>query len=403
LTQDNFYHWWRREDLCYHQGQLCFAGWPVPTLATRFATPSFVYSAARVRANLERLHAALDNAGLAGRHAIHYAMKANRFAPLLTSLKQTGLCGIDACSPAEVEWAVSCGFRPEEISFTASSLSSADLDVLARYDGLPMTCDSLHALRSWGARKPGSTIGIRVNPGLGIGRAANERLHYAGAATTKFGIYAEQFDQALDLARSHGLRVGKIHFHTGCGYLTPQLAQLEHILVRCLEFVERAGATRVNIGGGLGVPHLADDAPLDLEQWAAVLARHLGGRGISVEVEPGEYLVKDAGLLLLGITFVERKQDTLFVGTDAGFNIAPEPAHYNLPFQPLPLVWNGEPCRQATVVGNINEALDVWYAGAWLPDLEGHRFLALINAGAYSAAMASNHCLRGAYKEFLLF
>ena len=185
--------------------------------------------------------------------------------------------------------------------------------------------------------------------------------------------------------------------------MTPQLAQLEHILVRSLDFVERAGATRVNIGGGLGVPHLADDAPLDLEQWAALLARQLGGRGITVEVEPGEYLVKDAGLLLLGITFVERKQDTLFVGTDAGFNIAPEPAHYNLPFQPLPLVWKDEPCRQATVVGNINEALDVWYEGAWLPDLEGHRFLALINAGAYSAAMASNHCLRGTFKEFLLF
>ncbi len=404
MNQDAYYRWWQREDLCYRQGQLCLSGHSVRTLADQFGTPSFVYSAARVRANLERLHAAMGNAGLAGRYAILYAMKANRFAPLLTLLKQTGLCGIDACSPAEVELAVSCGFHPEEISFTASSLSERDLEVLARYDGLFMDCDSLHAIRRWGARKPGSTIGIRVNPGMGIGRAANDRLHYAGEVTTKFGIYEEQFGEALAIARTHGLRIGKIHFHTGCGYLTPQLEQLERIIAHCFRFVEQAGGVeRVNIGGGLGVPHLADDQVLDLEQWAAILHRQFGARGITVEVEPGDYLVKDAGLLLLGTTFVEQKKNTLFVGTDAGFSIAPEPAYYNLPFQPLPLVFDGGPCQQACVVGNINEALDVWYEGAWLPDLTDQRSLALINAGAYSSAMASNHCLRGAFKEFLLF
>lgn len=70
------------------------------------------------------------------RFRVHYAMKANRFAPLLTFLKQTGLCTIDACSPQEVEQALSCGFKPEDISFTASSLSARDMGQLACYDGL---------------------------------------------------------------------------------------------------------------------------------------------------------------------------------------------------------------------------------------------------------------------------
>lgn len=403
MTQTDPHAWWQRDDLCYQDWQLYFSGQPVLKLAQQFGTPSFVYSTARVEANLRRVRKALDGAGLAGRSSILYAMKANRFAPLLRFLKQTGLCGIDACSPNEVKHAVACGFSPAEISFTAGSLSKQDFAQLARYEGLFMDCDSLHAIRSWGELRPGSEIGIRINPATGIGRACNDKLQYAGCTTTKFGIYQEQFEQALELASAHGLSVRKIHFHTGCGYLTPELGQLDHVISECMKFVDAApDVRRVNIGGGLGVPHLADDLPLDLAQWSAVLSKHFAHRKLHIEVEPGEYICKDAGLLLLGKTYVEQKRDTLFVGVDAGFNIAPEPAHYGLPFQPVPLFLSDSPLTAMHVVGNINEALDVWYENAMLPDLEQHDYLALINAGAYSASMASNHCMRGEFSEFLL-
>lgn len=403
MKQQDYYSWWQREDLCYQQGQLVFAGRPALKLAMQGVTPAFYYSASRVRDNLTRLHTALTSAGLAGRFTIHYAMKANRFAPLLTFLKQTGLCGIDACSPNEVEHAVSCGFTPADISFTASSLSTRDLETLARYDGLFMDCDSLHAIRAWGALKPGTSIGLRINPSMGIGRADNDKLHYAGDLTTKFGIYEEQFTQALEIAKASKLTVTKIHFHTGCGYLTGQLSQLDRILHQAASFIDAAGTVkRVNIGGGLGVPHLPGDVPLDLDQWAVLLHRHFGARGLHIEVEPGDYIVKDAGLLLLEKTFRETKKTTTFVGVDAGFNIAPEPAYYSLPFQPLPLQYNGEECTPVTLVGNINEALDVWYENALLPNLDDQRYMALINSGAYSSSMASNHCMRGGFKEFLL-
>lgn len=403
MTTTSTHDWWQRPDLCYQGQHLQFNGHSVQTLAEQYGTPSFVYSAARVRDNLARLTQALADAGLGGRSSLLYAMKANRFAPLLTMLKQTGLCGIDACSPREVEHAVSCGFAPSEISFTATSLSAQDYASLARYDGLVMDCDSLHTIHSWGKLKPGSSIGIRVNPGIGIGRACNEKLQYAGSVTTKFGIYREQFQQALDIAREYDLTVHKIHFHTGCGYLTPQLAQLDQVISQCQWFIDTAGSiTHVNIGGGLGVPHLADDAPLDLQQWSAILRRHFGASGLHLEVEPGDYLVKDAGLLLLSKTYVEQKREITFVGVNAGFNIAPEPAHYGLPFQPVPLYRDDSPCTPVHVVGNINEALDVWYENALLPDLSTQDHLALINAGAYSASMASNHCMRGEFREFLI-
>ncbi|MGB3222604.1 MAG: diaminopimelate decarboxylase, partial [Desulforhopalus sp.] len=212
--------WWQRADLCYRQQHLHFAGHNVADLARQFGTPSFIYSAQRVKENIERVKSALLTIGGQQQHRLFYAMKANRFAPLLTFLKQSGLCGIDACSPAEVEHALGCGFSPADISFTATSLSQDDFDLLARYDDLLFNADSLHAITQWGKRRPGSEIGIRINPAVGVSRASNQLLQYAGPVTTKFGIYQEQFAEALKVAASFGLTIRRIHFHTGCGYLT---------------------------------------------------------------------------------------------------------------------------------------------------------------------------------------
>lgn len=380
-----------------------FAGQPVSELADRFGSPAYVYSLARVKENLNRLHAALQKAGFADRYNILYAMKANRFAPLLSNLKAIGMCGIDACSPQEVEHAISCGFTPEEISFTAGSLSTQDVSHLARYQGLVMDCDSIHAIKTWGKIKPGTSIGIRINPALGVSRENNSALQYAGGVTTKFGVYREQFQEALAVARSVGLTVNKIHFHTGCGYLTPQLSQWDQVIEASLWFIDQCERVRiVNVGGGLGVPHTALDGKLDLDQWGAILKKHFGKRDVRLEIEPGEYLLKDAGILILGKTYLEQKQSTWFLGLDAGFNIAPEPAYYKLPFQPLPLSLGNETYSPLQVVGNINEALDVWFENALLPPMEEQNYLALINAGAYSSSMASNHCMRGQFREFLL-
>lgn len=395
--------WWEREDLSLQGGSLIFAGRGVNDLAGQFGTPSFFYNAHRVTDNIGRLGVALNQAGLKNRYRLKYAMKANRFAPLLTHLKESGLVGIDACSPNEVEHAIGCGFRGEEISFTATSLSDNDLTRLSRINGLAMNCDSISSIRRWGELGPGRKIGIRINPAMGIGRAQNEKLQYSGANTTKFGIYREQFNEAVSIAHRHGLIIETIHFHTGCGYLTPQLETWSGIIKNCLWFVDQLDSvTTVNVGGGLGVPHVAADAPLDLIRWAQILAEHFAHRPLSIEIEPGDYLVKDAGILLLTINTVEKKQETVFVGVDAGFNLAVEPAVYSLPFHPVPALSQPGEQTLVTIVGNINEALDVWYADITMPPLAAGQCLALINAGAYSSSMSSNHCMRGEFKEFLL-
>lgn len=396
--------WWAREDLGFVDGRLRLAGHDVAALAEQADGPLFLYSAARALANLDRLKAALAQAGRPSR--VYYAMKANRFPPLLDALARGGGCGIDACSPDEVDRALNCGFAAREISFTGTGVSNRDLERLLAHPDLTINCDTVGMIRRIGERARGRAIGVRVNPERGTGYGGAERLTYAGAAVTKFGIYREQWPLALETARAHGLTITSLHFHVGCGYLSDQLAAWDEAVGAALAFLDAAPDVRtVNVGGGLGLPHRPGDAPLDLGRWAAILKRRFEGRDVTVAVEPGDYIVKDAGLLALRITDVEVKRGVRFAFLDGGFNLAPEPAYYDLPCEPVacvprtpdPAVW--EP---VTVAGNINEALDVWAKDHPMPELrEGDR-VALINAGGYAASMSSNHCMRGGFAETLL-
>jgi len=271
---------------------------------------------------------------------------------------------------------------------------------------LHVNLDSLSALRRWGELGHSREVGLRINPAMGVGREDNDMLQYSGPRkTTKFGIYKEQMAEAMSIANEFGLTITRIHFHTGCGYLTPQLPIFDAILEECIPFIEACKDTcrQVILGGGMGVPFTADDSELDLSQWAEVIAKHFAARDLEVWLEPGSYLAQDAGLLLLTANSVEAKADKIFVGVDGGFNLAPEPAMYALPFQPVPATWKPDsPLHTLSIAGNINEALDVWFEDTELPEVEEDDVIALLNAGAYSSSMAADHCLRGDFKEVML-
>lgn len=393
--------WWQRDDLGYRGGRLHFAGRDVLDLADTVGAPLYVYSLDRVEANLSRVLAALAASGCPAR--AYYAIKANRHAPLLQRLAAGGRCGADVCSPDEVDLALACGFADTDISFTGTGVSGRDLDRLLAVPGLHINCDTIGMILRIGERAPGRAIGIRVNPATGIGYADSDKLTYAGTKTTKFGIYREQWAEALATAQRFGLRVTTLHFHVGCGYLAPQLDRWEEAVATALAFLEDApDVTTVNIGGGLGLPHRASDPALDLGRWSAILARQFGGRGLTIAVEPGDYLVKDAGLLVLEVTDVERKRDTLFASVAGGFNLHPEPVHYGLPCEPAAcLLRESDPARwqRMTIAGNINEAIDLWAEDQPMPPLREGDHIAFLNAGGYGAAMMSNHCMRGAVAE----
>jgi diaminopimelate decarboxylase len=294
--------WWRRPGLDVVDDRLTVDGADLEALARQHGAPLFVYDLARPVENVRALQGALDRAGV--RHVVRYALKASpdpRILAVLRSLGapgEPGSIGIDACSPGEVLHALANGWQPEEISHTGTNVSERDLDVLLAHP-IRINLDAVSQIERLGRRAPGRTIGIRINPGAGAGYT--DKLAYAGDRPTKFGVGEDRFDDAIDAIRRHGLVVDTLHFHAGSGWLGDQLNGFEAALVRAIDYLDRlldAGfpINEVNVGGGLGVVARDGERPIDLDAYAAVVARHLGPYDVTAAFEPGDLVMKDAAV-----------------------------------------------------------------------------------------------------------
>ena len=392
--------WWERDNLKYINGQLYIGTQSLTELACSAGTPFFAYHGARIRDNLVRVRSAFEKSGLI--YTIYYAIKANRFLPVLTYLKALGLCGIDVCSPGELDLALQAGFKQNEISYTGTGVSDEDLDYVQRNPHIYFNCDSISVIKRLGQRCPGRRIGIRINPHLGIGH--NSSLEYAGSQVTKFGIYQNRYEEALGFAAKVGLKVTTLHFHPGSGYLTDQLDGLDRILEHCEWFLDRSpDIDTVNIGGGLGAPQYACEKPLDLDAWAQIIASHLKPRNLRVQTELGDYLIKDAGILVLEATTVEQKENVLFVYVNGGMNLQNLPAYYHINAEVVPLVLDPiSPRQRITVAGNINEPIDIFAQEIIFQPVNEGDYIGLINVGGYGSSTGSNHSMRGKFAEYLI-
>lgn len=391
--------WWERPDLHYQDSTLRLAGHDLAALAASTHGPVYAYSSERALEKLAVLRGALTRARL--RHRVFYAMKANRHRDLLALFAHTPGLGIDCCSPAELELALACGFVEEDVSYTSTSVSDADLARLARHPRVVINCDTISQIRRLARLCPGRRVGLRINPGIGVAYRDVHRLAYAGPRTTKFGIYEEQFDEALRVAREGGLVVAGLHCHFGWGVSDAQLPTLTPIFERIHAFVERVGPLEyLNLGGGFGTPLLAGDPSLDLDRLASLVARAFGGLPAELQFEPGDFLVRDSGVLLTRVNVVERKRDRLFVFVDTSFAVNLESAHYGLRHEIVPVVRRDRGAWPAvTIAGNVNESIDLFAEDLPFPVVEEGDYLALLHAGAYGASMSSSHCLRGGFTE----
>ncbi len=393
--------WWRRPGLDIVDDRLAVDGTDLEALARRHGTPLFVYDLTRPVENVRALQGALARSGMPA--LVRFALKANPDPRILAVLRGLGApgapesVGIDACSPGEVQHALANGWEPGEISHTGTNVSERDLDVLLAQP-IRINLDGVSQLERLGRRAPGRAVGIRINPGAGAGYT--EHLSYAGDRPTKFGVTADRLDDAIAAARRHDLQIDTLHFHAGSGWLGDQLEGFERALVAATRFLDRlleAGYAirEVNVGGGLGRVARDAEAPVDLDAYARVVARHLTPYQVVAAVEPGDLVMKDAGVLLGEVVSVERRGPTTFVGLDLGWNVNCAYFIYRYAQEILPV---RDPLRErtrlVTVAGNINEAGDVFAEDYPFPDVEEGELVAILNAGGYLQAMSMTHCLR---------
>ncbi len=393
--------WWVRDGLGISAGRLTIAGQDAETLARRHGTPLFLYDRARFGENARRFQAAFRAAGLPVR--LRFALKANPSPEVLEVFRGLGPAGspdsvgIDACSPGEVLRALECGWGPSEISYTGTNVSERDLDVLLEHT-IHLNLDGISQVERYGRRAPGTRMGLRIDPATGAGY--NAHLEYSGTRPSKFGIGLERFDEALAAVARHRLVVDTIHFHAGSGWLAGGLESFERALGPAVEAVERARAAghpvaEVNVGGGLGAPARDDEQPVDLDAYAAAIAGYLAPLGVVVSAEPGDYLTKDAGILLGEVVSVEERRGVTFVGLDVGWNV--NCSYFIYEFAQELVVCRAPDAPRTeivTVAGHINEASDVFAEDYPMPPVEEGDIVALLNAGGYHQAMSSTHCLR---------
>lgn len=393
--------WWRRPGLDVVGDGLALNGTDLDSLLREHGAPLFVYDLARPGESVRALQGALCRAGLA--HVVRFALKSCPDPRILAVLRGLGgpgspeAVGIDACSPGEVLHALANGWTPDEISYTGTNVSERDLDVLLAHP-IHLNLDAVSQLERVGRRAPGRTVGIRVNPGAGAGYT--DHLAYAGERPTKFGVTPDRIDDAIGTVRRHGLTVDTLHFHAGSGWLGDQLGEFEAALAQATRLLDRlldAGLAirEVNVGGGVGRVAREGERPVDLDAYAATIARHLAPYGVTAAFEPGDLVMKDAAVLLAEVVTVERRGGVTFVGLDIGWNVNCSYFIYGYAQEVVPL---RAPLRErtqlVTVAGHINEAGDVFAEDYPLPDLAEGEGVAILNAGGYHRAMAMTHCLR---------
>ncbi len=385
-------------------GRLTVGGRDAVEIARSRSTPLFVYDLRRIGERARALQAAIAGAGL--RPRVRLAIKAQRAPEVLAYVRSLGdpgdpgAVGIDACTPGEVEHAVANGFGPSEISHTGTNLSDRDIDRLLTFEGLHVNLDLPSQLDRFGRRSGPREVGIRLNPRAGAAAGGSSDSLYSSKAPTKFGFYEEDLDDALEIARRHGLSVVTAHVHLGDAYLDDELGAWDHAMAETARLVQRlrdggCPIREINTGGGQGLPLEPGQAPLDLDRWAAILADRLGRFDAVIGTEPGDFLVRESGVLLAEVVTVADRAGTTFVGLDVGWNVVNDRFVYD---DPCTIVHasriDAEPVQRITVTGNVNEGDDVFAVDLPFPEVAEGDLVAFLDVGGYNQAMYSAHTLR---------
>jgi diaminopimelate decarboxylase len=359
----------------------------------RFGTPCYVYD----RAALEAAgRAALAFPAPFG-FTLRYAMKANPSSGVLTVFRDLGL-HIDASSDPEVERALRAGFPARKIQLTSQMPSPRLGEHLAR--GVLFNACSLHQLEAFGRIAPGGELSVRMNPGLGSG--ATNRTNTGGPAAS-FGIWHEYLGEVLEVAGRHDLRITRLHSHIGSG-TDPEV--WKRVTRMTLDLAAKLPeVTVVNLGGGFKAGRMPGEASVDLVDVGAHVRRELlafhdrAGRMLHLEIEPGTYLVANAGVVVATCVDVvdTGRGGYRFAKLDAGMPEITRPSLYGAQ-HPIDVLTDSGEDADVVFVGPCCESGDILTPAPGDPEALAPRhvprprigdLVVVGGAGAYCAAMST--------------
>ena len=355
---------------------------------------AYVYDADSVRSAAQSL---LNMPSL---DRVLYAVKANFNADLLKILAKAGT-DFECVSPGEVDWLfdVMPDLDRSRILFTPNFAPRTEYE-WAIEKGLQLTLDNLHPLKAWPDMFKNQKLFIRVDPGQGRGH--HEHVKTAGVHS-KFGVPRFEVDELIDLVMQAGADVIGIHAHSGSGILDPE--NWREIAAELIKVAERfPGVRTLDLGGGLGIPEKPGDKPLDLGRLCETLtAIKEAYPKYQLWLEPGRFLVAQAGVLLTRVTQIKGKGDMRYVGVGTGMNSLIRPALYGAYHEIVNLTRVEEPATElVTVVGPICETGDRLGSDRLMPPAQEDDVILIANTGAYSYVMSSNYNRRKVETELVI-
>jgi len=382
-------------------GSLRCEGVDVDALADRFGTPLYVYSAAAMRERVAAMRAAFgDDAHIC------YATKANSNLSVLRLMHELG-CGFDLVSGGELERLGAAGLPTCGAVFAGVAKQPWEIEAAVRAGLLFFNVESEHELPllAQAGEHAGQVVDValRLNPDVDAG--VHEYIS-TGKNENKFGVAIDRAGAVVQrIAADPWLRLVGYHVHLGSMLL--DAAPYRQALQRVLEFADGAPERRetvryYDLGGGYGIGYGTADA-LDVGAVAAVVLPELRARGWRPVVEPGRFLVGDAGLLVATVLGEKAQGRTTFLLCDAAMNDLLRPALYRAEHPIVPVrARPEEPTVVVDVVGPVCETGDFLGKARALPRLAAGERLAVLAAGAYGASMASNYNTRPRPAEVLV-
>jgi diaminopimelate decarboxylase len=388
-------------------GELACEEVPLARIAEAVGTPAYVYSSATLERHYRVFRDALASRPEIGEPLIAYAVKANSNLAVLTTLARLG-AGADTVSEGEIRRALAAGVVPERIVFSGVGKTARELAFALEAGVGEINVESepeldLLAGRA-AARGVRPAIAIRVNPNVGAG---GHRKIATGKAEDKFGVSMAEAERLYArAAATSSLKPVGVACHIGSQI--SDLAPLEAAFGLMRGLVERLRAAghaveRLDLGGGLGVPYFNQPDPPSPADYAAVVARAVGGLGLKLAFEPGRAIAANAGVLLSRVIHIHaRPEGRRFLVLDAAMNDLIRPAMYEAyhdirPVRPRP----GEPIAY-DVVGPVCETGDTFARERLLSPLEAGDLVAFMSAGAYGSSMASEYNSRPLVPEVLV-
>lgn len=359
-------------------------------LVKEYGSPLYVYSEKVLRERCREMKSLVTYPNF----SVNYSVKANGNLGLLKIVNEEGL-SVDAMSPGEIHVEEAAGFTPDRIFYISNNVSAEEMQFAIDRD-IVISVDSLSQLELFGKINPGGRVAIRFNPGVGAGH--HEKV-VTGGKKTKFAVNPDDIATVKEILEKYNLNLVGINQHIGSLFLegASYLQGVKSLLsiaenFQNLEFID--------LGGGFGIPYKKNEEPrLDLaklgEQLNEILVEWVKdyGKEVTFKIEPGRYIVAECGVLLGTVHAVKENYGTKYVGTDLGFNVLARPVMYDSYHEIEVYPQDGMIGKEetVTVVGNICESGDIIAKDRVLPKVKEEDVLAVLDAGAYGYAMASNY------------